>query len=78
MLQGETSKAVDVLAGACERSPDNYQAMFSFAVALHLIGDVSIAYPEYDIASLFMVGVYCSVTKACARRPGAAASVERR
>jgi hypothetical protein len=34
--------------------------------------------PEYDIASLFMVSVYCFVTKTCARRPGAAASVERR
>jgi hypothetical protein len=33
---------------------------------------------EYDIASLFMASVYCVVTKACARRPGAAASVERR
>ncbi len=32
--------------------------------------------PEYDIASLYMVSVYCFVTKACARRPGAAASVE--
>ena len=39
-VQGETSKAVDVLAGACERSPDSYQAKFSFAVALHIIGDV--------------------------------------
>ena len=34
--------------------------------------------PECDIASLFMVSVYCFVTKACVRRPGAAASVERR
>ena len=34
--------------------------------------------PEYDIASLYMVSFYCFVTKACARRPGAAASVERR
>ena len=33
---------------------------------------------EYDIASLNMVTFYCFVTKACARRPGAAASVERR
>ncbi len=29
-------------------------------------------YPEYDIASLFLVSFYCFVTKACARRPGAA------
>ncbi len=36
-------------------------------------GDVS---AEYDIASLYMVSFYCFVTKACARRPGAAASVE--
>ena len=34
--------------------------------------------PEYDIASLFLVNFYCFVTKACARRPGAAASIERR
>ncbi len=34
--------------------------------------------PEYDIASLYMVSFYCFVAKACARRPGAAASVERR
>ena len=34
--------------------------------------------PEYDIPSLYMVSFYCFVTKACARRPGAAASVERR
>ena len=33
---------------------------------------------EYDIALLYMVSVYCFVTKACARRRGAAASVERR
>ena len=33
---------------------------------------------EYDIASLYMVSSYCFVTKASARRPGAAASVERR
>ncbi len=33
---------------------------------------------EYDIVSLIMVSFYCFVTKACARRPGAAASVERR
>ncbi len=33
---------------------------------------------EYDIVSLFMVRFYCFVTKACARRPGAAASAERR
>ena len=33
---------------------------------------------EYDIASLHMVSFYCFVTKACARRPGAAASKERR
>jgi hypothetical protein len=32
---------------------------------------------EYDIASLYMVSFYYFVTKACARRPGAAASVER-
>ena len=32
--------------------------------------------PEYDIASLFMLSFYCFVTKACARRPGTAASVE--
>ncbi len=30
------------------------------------------------IASLFMVSFYCFVTKACAERPDAAASVERR
>jgi hypothetical protein len=29
---------------------------------------------EYDIASLFLVSFYCFVTKACTRRPGAAAS----
>ena len=34
--------------------------------------------PQYDIASLYMVRFYCFVTKACTRRPGAAASVERR
>jgi hypothetical protein len=39
---------------------------------------VRAAWPEYDIASLFMVGFYCFVTKACARRPGAAASMEHR
>ena len=33
---------------------------------------------EYDIASLYMVSFYCFVAKACARRPSAAASVERR
>ena len=33
---------------------------------------------EYDIASLYMVSFYCFVTEACARRPGAAASVEHR
>ena len=33
---------------------------------------------EYDIASLYMVSFYCFVTKACARRPSAAASVDRR
>ena len=33
---------------------------------------------EYDIASLFMVSFYCFVTKAYARRPGAAVRVERR
>ena len=31
-----------------------------------------------DIASLYMVSSYCFVTKPCARRPGVAASVERR
>ncbi|MFN9908439.1 MAG: hypothetical protein ACK56F_20305, partial [bacterium] len=31
---------------------------------------------EYDIASLYTVSVYCFVTKACARRPGAATSVK--
>ncbi len=35
-------------------------------------------FTEYDIASLFMVGFYCFVTKVCARRPGADTSVERR
>ena len=30
--------------------------------------------PEYDIASLYMASFYCFVTKAYARRPGAAAS----
>jgi hypothetical protein len=40
--------------------------------------DGSACQSEYDIASLYMVSVYCFVTKACARRPGAAASVERR
>jgi hypothetical protein len=34
--------------------------------------------PEYDIASLYMVSFYCLVTKACARKPGAATRVERR
>ena len=33
---------------------------------------------EYDNASLFIFSFYCFMTKACARRPGAAASVERR
>ena len=33
---------------------------------------------EYDIASLYMVSSNYFVTKTCARRPGAAASVERR
>jgi hypothetical protein len=33
---------------------------------------------EYDIASLYIVSFHCFVIKACARRPGAAASVERR
>jgi hypothetical protein len=33
---------------------------------------------EFDIASLLMVSCHCFVTKACARRPGTAASVERR
>ncbi len=33
---------------------------------------------EYDIASLCLVSFYCFVTKTCARRPGAAASMERR
>ncbi len=33
---------------------------------------------EYDIASLCMIRFYCFVTKACARRLGAAASVEHR
>jgi hypothetical protein len=33
---------------------------------------------EYDIASLHMISFYCFVTKACVRRPGTAASVERR
>ncbi len=33
---------------------------------------------EYDIASLFVVSFYCFVTKACARKTGAAARVERR
>ena len=30
--------------------------------------------PEYDIASLYMVSVYCFVTKACTRRSGTTAS----
>ncbi len=34
--------------------------------------------PEYDIASLYIVSFHCFVTKACVRRPGAAASVELR
>ncbi len=33
---------------------------------------------EYVIVSLYMVSFYCFVTKACARRSGAAASMERR
>ncbi len=33
---------------------------------------------EYDIASLCLVSFYCFVTKAFAKKPGAAASVERR
>ena len=33
---------------------------------------------EYDVASLYMVSIYCFVTKGCAKRPGAAASVEHR
>jgi hypothetical protein len=33
---------------------------------------------EHAIASLYMVSFYCFVIKACVRRPGAAASVERR
>jgi hypothetical protein len=36
------------------------------------------AYAEYDIASLYMDSFYCFVTKACVRRPGAAARVKRR
>ncbi len=60
------------------------------AVTISAVGDATIAPPtgtcivhqhdataaEYDIASLHMVSVYCFVTKACARRPGAAASME--
>jgi hypothetical protein len=47
-------------------------------VARRLMDDTGACYAEYDIASLFVVSFYCFVTKACARRPGAAASVERR
>ena len=32
---------------------------------------------QQDIASLYMASFYCFVAKACARLPGAAASVER-
>ncbi len=46
--------------------------------ASHRAGRAGEFLPEYDIASLFMVSFYCFVIKACARRPGAAASVERR
>ncbi len=38
---------------------------------------INIVGTEYDIALLFIVSVDCFVTKACARRPGAVASVER-
>ncbi len=44
----------------------------------HLNGKAGDMGPEYDIASLYTVSFYCFVTKACARRPGTAASVERR
>ncbi len=42
------------------------------------MGSMGAGVAEYDIASLCMVSDYCFVTEACARRPGAAASVERR
>jgi hypothetical protein len=44
-------------------------------VALHAATACS---PEYDVASLYLVSFYSYVTKACARRPGATANVERR
>ncbi len=40
--------------------------------------ELVVRHAEYDIASRYMVSFYCFVTKACVRRPGAAASVERR
>ncbi len=40
--------------------------------------DSAVPPAEYDRASLYMVSFNCFVTKACARRPGAAASVKRR
>jgi hypothetical protein len=43
-----------------------------------VLSQLSVSPAEYDIASLYMVSFYCFVTKACARRPSAAASVERR
>ncbi len=48
---------------------------YGFNIVLQLL---LVLCAEYDIASLYMASVYCFVTKACARRPGAAASVERR
>ena len=42
------------------------------------IEKVRLLQSEYDIPSLCMVSFYCFVAKACARRPGAAASVKHR
>ena len=39
---------------------------------------VPVCLAEYDIASLYMVSVYCFDTSECARRTGAAARVGRR
>ncbi len=43
-----------------------------------LAGLSVITQAEYNIVLLFLVRIYCFVTKACTRRPGAAASVEHR
>ena len=39
---------------------------------------IALSDQEYDITSLYAASFYCFVTKACASRPGVAASVEHR